>query len=302
MIYTLTFNPSLDYDIYSEKIVSGEVNRVSDTKITFGGKGINVSAVLNTLGVPNVALGFAGGFSGKELKRLLDQIKIRNRLIDISPEQTRINVKLHSISDTDINAAGPKIGIKHLTSLKNLLSLLKSGDTLCVCGCANGVESFKEVLSVLKPEVRLAADCTGEYLKEAVKHKPFLIKPNEFELNEYFNTDAHGEDELITLAIKLRSEGAENILVSRGEKGMLLVCSKGVYRADALKGTVLNTVGAGDSAFAGFLYGFDKTGDEAQALKFALSCASAAAFSRDLPSFFDMRKYLGLAEIEKLSN
>ena len=146
MIYTLTFNPSLDYDIYSEKIVSGEVNRVSDTKITFGGKGINVSAVLNTLGVANVALGFAGGFSGKELKRLLDKSGIRNRLIDISPEQTRINVKLHSISDTDINAAGPKIGIKHLTSLKNLLSLLKSGDTLCVCGTANGIESFKGAL------------------------------------------------------------------------------------------------------------------------------------------------------------
>lgn len=300
MIYTLTLNPSLDYHIYKPEFIKGEVNRANDTYITFGGKGLNVSSALAVLNTKSVALGFAGGFCGKEIKRLLDEKGIRNKLIDISPENSRINIKLHSDSDTDINAPGPKPSEKQLGLLISLLSLLKENDVLCLCGSAPDTESFRKIISSVDSCVKLVADVDGENLKEAVLHKPFLVKPNEKELLELFSETDNSEQNIIKLGSRLRSFGIEFVLISRGEKGLLLLSQSGIYKAEGIKGIPLNTVGAGDFSVAGFLSEYLNSFNEISALKSALSASAAKVFSKEDPGYFDMRKYANIAEIKKI--
>ncbi len=300
MIYTLTLNPSLDYHIYKDDFKKGEVNRITDAEITFGGKGLNVSYALKILNTESVALGLAGGFCGKEIKRLLDEKGIRNKFIDISPENSRINIKLHSDSDTDFNAPGPKPQEKHITSLLNLLSLLKEQDILCLCGTAADKESYKRILSAVPENVKLIADADGEFLKEAVKQKPFLIKPNSFELLDLFSQKDSSEENLIRLGLNLKANGIKYVLISRGEKGLLLISDSGVYKAEGISGNAVNTVGAGDFSLAGFLSEYFNSFDEVSALKSALSASAARVFSKEEPSFFDMRKYANIAKIKKI--
>ena len=300
MIYNLNLNPSLDYHIYKNDIKNGEVNRITDANITFGGKGLNVSYALKILKTESVALGFLGGFSGKEIKRLLDEKNIRNKFIDISPETSRINVKIHSELDTDLNAPGPNPQKKHISSLLNLLSLLKEQDILCLCGTAADKESYKRILSAIPENVKLIADADGEFLKEAVEYKPFLIKPNSFELLDLFSSDDPSEENLIRLGLKLKEKGIKYVLISRGEKGLLLLGGSGVYKAEGISGNAVNTVGAGDFSLAGFISECFNSFDEVSALKSALSASAARVFTKDEPNYFDMRKYANIAKITKL--
>lgn len=282
MIYTLTLNPALDYVMDVENIVFTATNRSTSESITYGGKGINVSVILSRLGCDTTALGFAAGFTGAELINALKNEGINTDFTPLSNRMTRINVKLNSGGNiTEINSAGPCINQEDLSSLYQKLSVIKCGDTLVLAGSIpKGVNSsiYSDIMSYLSGKgIRFVVDTTGKMLLETLKYNPFLIKPNRDELQDIFGISISTDEQIIEAARKLKNMGAQNVLVSLGGDGAILLDADGkIYKSPTHKITPKNTVGAGDSMVAGFLAGVDKGYKYALWLGIAAGAATAS--------------------------
>lgn len=287
IVYTVTFNPALDYVINVKKLSTNDINRAESEKLYYGGKGINVSAVLSQLGVPTVAMGFKGGFTGNELVRLMNEDGISSDFVELSDGCTRINVKLRSEKELDINADGPKICESDLNRLFDKLKNLADGDFLVLAGSTPSSLS-KDIYSIIMGKlqgknIKIAVDTSGEALRNVLKYKPFLIKPNHHELGEIFGEEMHDTKTVIEYGKKLQDMGAQSVLVSRGEKGAVLITETGeIYITGAVKGKLVNSVGCGDSMVAGFLAGYIQSKNFEYALKLSVAASAATAFSSKL--------------------
>ncbi len=282
MIYTLTCNPALDYLMQVDDLRLGETNRSGKDLFRFGGKGINVSAVLSRLGVETTALGFVAGFTGDALSRAVCAAGIPADFIRLSKGHTRVNVKLKGQEETEINAAGPAIPADALTALYGKLSALTAGDTLVLAGSVPPslpTDLYGQIMALLSGRgVRFVVDATGEQLLCTLPHKPFLIKPNRRELEVLVGRPLPDDTALVNAARELQDKGAENVLISLGGEGALLVDVSGrVRRAPAIPVEVADTVGSGDSMVAGFLAGYSQGSDYALRLGNAAGAATAAS-------------------------
>lgn len=292
MIYTLTFNPAIDYYITVENLKVGAVNRAKGEQIRFGGKGINVSLVLKELDIPSTALGFIGGFTGDALENNLKQRGIDCDFVKVAGN-TRINVKLN---DTDLNAAGPDISDKDLNNLYGKIDGIKKDDFLVLSGSvpkSMPQSIYETILERLKNKgIEFVVDAEKDLLLNTLKHKPFLIKPNHHELSEIFGVEINDFDTALTYAKKLQSMGAQNVMVTLGNLGAVLVYKNGEsYTQAAPKGEVISAVGAGDSAVAAFLAEYLKSGDYKNCLKLSVAAGSATAFSNGLANHNLIKKY-----------
>lgn len=303
MIYTVTFNPSVDYIVQVENFLPGTINRVKGDYKYPGGKGINVSRVLNNLDVESKALGFIGGFTGDFIKASLEENGVYTDFIKVQ-EDTRINVKLKSNEETEINGAGSNIDEKALNQLFKKLEKLGSEDYLVLAGNIqrtlprNIYAQIQERL--VKNKVKVIVDTTGEALTATLKHKPFLIKPNNHELSEIFGVEINTREDIVFYAKRLLDMGAENVIISMAGEGALLVCKEGVYHAAAPKGDVKNSVGAGDSLIGGFLASYSQNLDLIEAFKWGIASGSATAFSLDLCTKDEVEKLLSEIKVTKL--
>ncbi len=284
MIYTVTFNPSLDYIVSIDNFQMGKTNRTTNELMLPGGKGFNVSTVLHNLRIENTALGFTAGFVGEELKRLAREVGYHCDFIDVSNGVSRINVKMKDFDGTEINGMGPVIDETAFNELMRKLEKLKEGDTLILAGSIPSsmpADIYRDILKMLDGRgVRFAVDATKELLLNVLTYHPFLIKPNNHELGEIFDVELNTKDEVVPYAKKLQELGACNVLVSMAGEGAVLVDENGsVYQLDAPKGTLVNAVGAGDSMVAGFIAGWEEKKDYAHAFKMAVASGSASAFS-----------------------
>lgn len=288
MIYTVTLNPALDYVIQTSHFRTGQINRNTSEHIYFGGKGINVSCVLKELGTESTAAGFIAGFTGRALRDGLAGMQIRTDFIEVCEGMTRINVKIRSDDETEINGMGPVITDADLRELMDHLTQSGPGDTLVISGsipsCLSS-RTYEQILETIDPEVRLVVDAEKDLLLNILKFRPFLIKPNHIELGQMFGTVLNTKEEIIAHARKLQELGARNVLVSMAADGALLVDENDcVYEQKAARRTVVNSVGAGDSMVAGFLAGYLKTGSCEYALKLGTACGGATAFHSGLAS------------------
>lgn len=288
MIYTVTFNPSLDYIVSVDNFTTGKVNRTTKEILFPGGKGINVSIVLNNLGMESTALGFIAGFTGEEIRRRLLDFQIKEKLISVPEGISRINVKLRSNEESEINGMGPQIDSNALGKFMEQLDQLTKEDTLVLAGSIPSVlpdTIYRDIMSRLKEKnIRIVVDATKDLLVNVLEYQPFLIKPNNFELGEIFGvSDLRDKKEVITYAKKLQEKGAQNVLVSMAGDGAVLVAQDHtVLEASAPKGNVVNSVGAGDSMVAGFLYGYLKEHSYEKAFAYGVCTGSASAFSENL--------------------
>lgn len=295
MIYTVTFNPAVDYVVRAEKIISGEVNRSDSEEIFFGGKGINVSLVLAQLGIKSCALGFVAGFTGSAIEQGVRDAGVETDLVHLEKGFSRINVKLKAEQETEINGQGPDIGEEALSQLYKKLDRLQSGDTLVLAGSVPKTlpsDIYESILARLSGKsVRFVVDASGQLLMNVLKYRPFLIKPNDKELSEMFDVKLTDTEQIAEYAEKLREMGAQNVLVSMAGDGALLVDENGdIHRCGVCKGTVRNSVGAGDSMVAGFVAGADKGYD--YALRLGTACGGATAFSDGLAQRKDIDRLL----------
>ena len=286
MIYTITLNPALDYTIIIDKFNLNEINTSVREYILPGGKGINVSIILKRLGIDSVVLGFISGFTGEEIKRIVETEKIETNFINLKTENSRINVKiLEENRETAINSKGPLVEKKYIEELYQKLELLKKDDILVLSGSVpNGMDEdiYEKICEKIKEyNIKIVVDSTKELLLNTLKYNPFLIKPNHHELGEIFNTKITSKDEAIEYAKKLQKMGARNVLVSMGGDGSVLLDENGKsYKKEAIKNkNVINTVGAGDSMVAGFLAGYLKYQNYEDALKLGISSATATVNS-----------------------
>lgn len=287
MFYTVTLNPALDYILQVDDFGIGKINRTKTEKILPGGKGLNVSIVLKNLEIDTVAIGFIAGFTGDELRKQMEQKGVKTEFIKVQNGITRINVKISSNQETALNGIGPDIDEKDIEELLQKINEITSDDLVILSG--NIPKSIpKNIYQIIcdileKNNVTFVVDATRELLIDVLKYKPFLIKPNKEELEETFKVKITTKDELVTYAKKLQDMGAQNVLISLGGDGAILLNKEGkVYYSKAPKGKVINTVGAGDSMVAGFLAGYKKTKDYEQAFKMGIATGSASAFSMDL--------------------
>lgn len=297
MIYTVTFNPSLDYIVQVPDMQSGETNRTTRETLYPGGKGINVSIVLANLGVESRALGFSAGFTGRELERMLEKAACKTDFIHLPDGYTRINVKIKSAVESEINGQGPRIGQAELALLYTKLDDLKDGDILVLAGSIPNTlpsDIYETIMIRLRgKDIRLVVDATGELLKKALAYRPFLVKPNRAELGELFDRVLSEKQEVIHYAKELQRLGAENVLVSLGGEGAILAAADGrIYERKAPKGMLVNSVGAGDSMVAGFLAGYLSIQDYGQAFLAGLAAGSATAFQDWLAGRADVEKLL----------
>ena len=287
VIYTVTFNPSLDYIVSVKDFRPGMTNRTSSELMLAGGKGINVSIVLGNLGIKSTALGFIAGFTGDEIVRRLHNGGINSEFIKINDGISRINIKLKSIDGTEINGQGPHIDSSHIEQLMNRLRRLESGDVLVLAGSIPaGISDniYKDIMDMLKDKgVQIVVDATSRLLTNVLEYNPFFIKPNQHELGDIFNVTLNTQEEVIPYALELKKMGAVNVCVSMGGKGAILVADDGnVYKAKAPDGILKNSVGAGDSLVAGFLSGWIEKKDYEYAFRKGVATGSASAFSERL--------------------
>ena len=284
MIYTVTFNPAIDYVVHFPQLRPGEINRNESEEFQFGGKGINVSNVLRTLGFDTVALGFVAGFIGEGFEKGLTQMGLKNDLIHVREGMTRINVKVKAAEETEINGIGPVITEADMEELYEKLDKIGPEDLLVLSGsipkCLPG-DTYERIMARLDGRgIPIAVDATRDLLVNVLKYHPFLIKPNNHELGEIFGRVLKSDEEIAECARKLQDMGGRNILVSMAGDGALLLDEQGqVHRIGCPKGKVLNSVGAGDSMVAGFLAGWLGKGDYDYALKLGTATGSATAFS-----------------------
>ena len=287
MIYTVTFNPAIDYVVHADDMQVGAVNRSRQEEVYFGGKGINVSVVLHELGLASKALGFVAGFTGDAIEQGLRADGIETDFIHLEKGFSRINVKIKSGEETELNGQGPEIPEDKLRQLFDQLEQVQDGDTIILAGSIPAslpADVYEQILRHLSgKQVRAVVDATRDLLVNVLKYKPFLIKPNNFELGEIFGVPLKDDvDEIVRYAGKLQEMGARNVLVSMaGDGAVLLDENGGVHACGVCKGTVKNSVGAGDSMVAGFVAGCE-TGDYDYALKLGTATGGATAFSEGL--------------------
>ena len=290
MIYTVTFNPALDYIMRVPSLETDAVNRTDSESVFYGGKGINVSIILSRLEVPNVALGFIAGFTGREIQDGVKAQGVETKFIPLEQGLSRINVKIKNAEkkeETEINAQGPKIPEDKLQELYEQLEQLTADDMLVLAGSIPNTlpsDAYEQIMKRLQSkQVPIVVDATKDLLKNVLKYHPFLIKPNNFELGEMFGVTLHSKEEIVHYAKELQKLGARNVVVSMAGDGSILVTEDGeVHQMGVAKGTVKNSVGAGDSMVAGFVAGYIQKGDYAYALKLGTAAGGATAFSDDL--------------------
>ncbi|WP_411349566.1 1-phosphofructokinase [Paenibacillus sp. WLX2291] len=303
MIYTVTLNPSIDYIVEVDELKLGDLNRMKrDLKLP-GGKGINVSRILNQLGAQNTAIGFLGGFTGQYIDDKLKQDNIATDFVCIQ-DDTRINVKLKHGEETEINGLGPAISNEEADQLVNKLSALQQDDVLVLSGSVPpslGADFYDRLIAVCKEKgAQFVIDTTGKALLEALEHGPLLVKPNHHELAELFNVTINSREELIGHGRKLLDMGAQNVLISMAGEGALLVTADEVYHANVPKGQVKNSVGAGDSMIGGFVGTFVLNGDRLEAFRTGVASGSATAFSDDLADRAKIDELLPQVSITRL--
>lgn len=287
MIYTVTFNPSLDYIVSVNDFQLGLTNRTDSELILPGGKGINVSTILMNLGIDSTAFGFAAGFTGEEIIREVEAMGIRSDFIKIDSGISRINLKLKNIDGTEINGSGPEISEEKIEELLRKLDILGEGDILVLAGsipASMPADMYSTIMERLQHKnVTFIVDATKDLLINVLKYKPFLIKPNNHELGELFDVKLTTREEVIPYGKKLQKQGARNVLISMAGEGAVLVAEDGsVYEVPAPKGTLVNAVGAGDSMVAGFTAGWIEKKDYRHAFYMGVSAGSASAFSEYL--------------------
>lgn len=287
MIYTVTFNPAIDYVVELVSFNIGEINRTTREYMNLGGKGVNVSRVLTNLEVPNVALGFVAGFTGDALRNGLERIGVKTDFISLKEGNTRINVNIKGVEETDINARGPEIPNSAIDELFKKLDNLQSGDTLVLAGSIPTSlpnDMYERIMERLYGKgIRFVVDATRDLLVKSLKYEPFLIKPNNHELGEIFGLELTKDNEIIYYARELKKQGAKNVLISMAGDGAILVDENDVaHKIGTPKGKVKNSVGAGDSMVAGFCAGYLEKGDYKYALRMGTAAGSASAFSESL--------------------
>lgn len=297
MIYTVTLNPSLDYVVDVDDFVLGRTNRAVSERLYVGGKGINVSFVLKNLGFESTALGFSAGFTGEEIKKQIQERGITENFITVLNGQSRINIKLRGQQETEINGMGPDIEKEHIQQLLKKLSVLSPGDYLVLAGSVpmkiNNTIYYDILKTLDKKGIKAVVDTTGDLLLNVLRYHPFLIKPNIHELSELFSTEIKTKEEVVQYGLKLQNMGAQNVIVSMAGDGAVFICENGeIYKSEAPKGVVKNSVGAGDSMVAGFLAGFCETKDFAKAFKMGVCTGSASAFSEDLATKEQVRQVM----------
>ena len=287
MVYTVTLNPALDYVLSVDKLNFDDINRASEEKIYYGGKGINVSAILSQLNIENKALGFVGGFSGKKLCELLEKDSINTDFTEITSGETRINVKIKSETELDINADGPSVSDKETEKFFEKIKKISDNDFVVLAGSVpksfpeNIYEKIIENLSEKK--VNFIIDTADKSLKALLKYNPFLIKPNHHELGDFFGTKIESENDIIFYAKELQKLGAKNVLVSRAENGAILLDENGyISKTGTASGKLINSVGCGDSMVAGFIAGYIERHNYEYALRLGTACGCATAFSPTL--------------------
>lgn len=287
MIYTVTLNPSIDYVVRLDSLTTGITNRTTSEEYYYGGKGINVSCVLAELGFESTALGFVAGFTGEAIEKGIRNEKIITDFIKLQNGISRINIKIKSSEETEINGQGPHIENAELEKLFAKLDKLCNGDTIVIAGNIPNTmpdDVYEKILERLKEkDIKIVVDATKNLLLNSLKYKPFLIKPNRQELSELFSVDIKTEQDIEKYAKELQAMGAQNVLVSLGGDGAMLIDELGCkHKAEALEGKVINTVGSGDSMVAGFIAGYETKADYAYALKLGSVCGNATAFLNGL--------------------
>lgn len=287
MIYTVTFNPAIDYVVELVSFNIGEINRTTREYMNLGGKGVNVSRVLTNLEVPNIALGFVAGFTGDALRSGLERMGVKTDFISLEEGNTRINVNIKGVEETDINARGPEIPNSAIDELFKKLDNLQSGDTLVLAGSIPTSlpnDMYERIMERLYGKgIRFVVDATRDLLVKSLKYEPFLIKPNNHELGEIFGLELTTDNEIIYYARELKKQGAKNVLISMAGDGAILVDENDVaHKIGTPKGKVKNSVGAGDSMVAGFCAGYLEKGDYKYALRMGTAAGSASAFSESL--------------------
>lgn len=303
MIYTVTLNPAIDYLVHMDCLRLGTVNRTTDELVQFGGKGINVSVLLRNLGIESTVLGFIAGFTGDALEDNLIKMGIKTSFVKLSNGLTRINVKIKSQIETDINAKGPDVNKEEIEKLFYLIEQMKCDDILILSGSIPSTLTanlYSEILSRLTDKkICTIVDAEGDLLCSTLKYKPFLIKPNHIELAQIFNKKLETDDDIIFCACELKKMGAKNVLVSMAGKGALLLDEfNNIHRVKAINGTVKNSVGAGDSMVAGFLAGYLEFNDYTKALYMGVAAGSATAFSDTIAQKHDiLRLYDELSKL-----
>ena len=287
MIFTVTFNPSLDYIVRVDEMRLGTINRTNYEQLLPGGKGINVSIVLGNLGHPSRALGFSAGVTGVALEKLLADSGVDADLVHVKAGFTRINAKVKAVEETEINGQGPRIAPEDVDALFSKLDVLGQDETLVISGSVPNTlpsDMYEQVMERLAGRgVRIVVDAERDLLTRVLPYRPFLVKPNNHELGDIFGVTLKTRDEVVPYARRMQEMGAQNVLVSMAGEGGVLVAADGqVYQSPAAKGTVVNSVGAGDSCVAGFLAGLMETGSYQTAFRMGLAAGSASAFSDHL--------------------
>lgn len=296
MIYTVTFNPSLDYILSAPSLQLGRTNRAASSYILAGGKGLNVSTVLYNLGVDSTALGFLAGFTGEEIERTITELGVKSDFIKLETGTSRINVKVQT-DGTEINASGPEIPADKLEQLLAQLDNLQAGDILVLAGSIPAslpVTIYQDIMKQLQHRgILIVVDAEKELLLNVLPYHPFLIKPNHHELGELFGASFHTREDVVPFARKLQEQGAINVLISLADEGaVLLDAMGGVHMSPAPEGELVNGVGAGDSMVAGFLAGWLQTGDYKQAFHMGLAAGSASACSENLATKEEVEIFL----------
>lgn len=303
MIYTVTFNPALDYLMYVSELQSDDINRTEKEQIFYGGKGINVSVILTRLGVKNKALGFLAGFLGHQIENMLNADGIENDFVYLKNGYTRINVKIKSKKETDINACGPEITDDGIRELFKKIENLENGDCLVLAGSIPKSlpdNIYEKIIEKLNGRgIDFVVDATGDLLKNVLKYKPFMIKPNHHELGEIFSTEIKTLGDIKKYGKMLQDMGARNVLVSRGKDGAALLDENGnIHTMGNVLGKITSSVGCGNSMVAGFIAGYCKTKDYAYALKLGSACGNATAFSSNLATKEEIEKMLQSEELK----
>ena len=288
MIYTVTFNPSLDYIVRLDSFTAGQINRVNYEQVLAGGKGINVSIVLKNLGHDNTALGFLAGFTGEEIKSQLKDFGVKSDFVQLEKGFSRINVKAKAENETEINGQGPDISEAKQQELFAQLDKLVEGDTLVLAGSIPKTlpdDIYQRIMARLDGKgIRIVVDAEKKLLLNVLQYHPFLIKPNNHELGDMFGVKLTTDEEIITYAKKLQEKGAQNVLISMAGDGAILLTAEGQsFKCPAPKGKLINSVGAGDSMVAGFITGYiESNGDFEKAFHMGVATGSASAFSENL--------------------
>ena len=303
MIYTVTLNPSIDFIVRLDHLELGGVNRMTSDDKFAGGKGINVSRILKRLAIDNTATGFIGGFTGRFVKDGLVDEGIATNFAEVA-EDTRINVKVKAGEETEINGAGPTISSEKLAELEAILAGLSDKDTVVFAGSAPanlGNKVYNKLIPIAKEAgAQVVCDFEGQTLLDSLAYAPLLVKPNNHELADIFGVELNGLADIEKYARAILAKGAQNVIISMAGDGALLVTPEAAYFAKPIKGTVKNSVGAGDSMVAGFTGEYVKSGDPVEALKWGVACGTATTFSDDLATADFIKETYEKVEVEKL--